>query len=180
MTARIARTPQEQALLELVHPVAEAMGLEIVRLRMQGNARPTLQIMAERPDGTMIVADCARLSRAISAVFEPLDPIAGEYVLEVSSPGLDRPLTRLMDFERFAGLEAKLELDRMVEGRKRYRGILAGIEGADILIDLEGESQTAQIPFAWVFDARLVVTDALLKAKPPTPSQSEEAEGPTP
>lgn len=167
MTSLIARTVQEQTLLDLVQPIAEGLGLVVVRLRMHGGGtRPTLQIMAEHPDGTMIVADCAKLSRAISGVFEPLDPIAGEYVLEVSSPGLDRPLTRLADFELYAGHLAKIELDRVVEGRKRFRGTLAGIEDQNILVDLENESETSVIPFVWVYDAKLVVTDEMLKPKP--------------
>ena len=145
--------------------MAEAVGYEIVRLRLMGGSKTgrTLQIMAERPDGEMVVEDCAILSRAISGVLDELDPVAGEYRLEVSSPGVDRPLTRLKDFEAYEGYEAKLELDRLAENRKRFKGVLAGIEGQDILIDLEGEEETAQIPFAWIVDAKLSLTDKLLK-----------------
>ena len=120
--------------------------------------------MAERPsDGDMAVEDCARLSRAVSEVLDAADPIAGEYLLEVSSPGVDRPLTRLKDFDLFEGYEARLELDRMAEGRKRFKGVLAGIEGDNVAIDLEGEEDTALIPFAWIVDAKLVLTDELMK-----------------
>ena len=111
----------------------------------------------------MVVEDCARLSRAISEVMDAADPIAGEYTLEVSSPGVDRPLTRLKDFENYDGFEARIELDRVAEGRKRFRGVLAGVEGDAIGIDLEGEDSTAMVPFSWIVDAKLILTDALMK-----------------
>jgi ribosome maturation factor RimP len=144
--------------------VAEAQGYEIVRLRlMGGSAARRLQIMAERPDGDMNVEDCTRLSRAVSQVMDAADPISGEYLLEVSSPGIDRPLTRLMDFETYDGLEARLELDRLAEGRKRFKGVLAGVEDGAVGIDLEGEAETAMIPFSWIVEAKLVLTDDLMK-----------------
>lgn len=150
--------------MELLDPVAEAAGYEIVRLRMMGGSqRRTLQVMAERPDGEMVVEDCANLSRAISEVLDAADPISGEYVLEVSSPGVDRPLTRLKDFETYEGYEARIELDRLAEGRKRFKGVLAGIEGDLVGVDLEGEAETAMIPFAWIVDAKLSLTDELMK-----------------
>jgi ribosome maturation factor RimP len=160
------KTPEDRKLLELLDPVAEAAGYEIVRLRFMGGSKSgrTLQVMAERPaDGDMNIDDCTALSRAISEVMDAADPVEGEYRLEVSSPGIDRPLTRLKDFEDYSGLEARLELDRVVENRKRFKGVLAGIEGDDILIDLEGEEETAQIPFAWVSDAKLTLSDELMK-----------------
>jgi ribosome maturation factor RimP len=159
------KTAEDRLLLEFLDPVAEAAGYEIVRLRMMGGqARRTLQIMAERPfDGDMIVEDCAILSRALSEVLDAADPISGDYVLEVSSPGVDRPLTRLKDFAAYEGFEAKLELDRLAENRKRFRGVLAGVDDENVLIDLEGEAETAVIPFAWVIDAKLSLTDELLK-----------------
>jgi ribosome maturation factor RimP len=152
-------------LLELLDPVAEAIGYEIVRLRLMGaDEQRRLQIMAERPsDGDMNVEDCARLSRAISEIMDAADPIAGEYTLEVSSPGVDRPLTRLKDFTTYEGYEARLELDRMAEGRKRFRGLLAGVEADNVAIDLEGEEHTALIPFAWITEAKLILTDELMK-----------------
>jgi ribosome maturation factor RimP len=159
------KTAEDIRLLELLEPVAEAAGYEIVRLRLMGGEQQRrLQIMAERAiDGDMMVEDCAKLSRAISEVMDAADPIAGEYVLEVSSPGVDRPLTRLKDFETFEGYEARLELDRMAEGRKRFRGLLAGVDGDNVAIDLEGEEHTALIPFAWITEAKLVLTDELMK-----------------
>lgn len=158
------KTTEDQRLVELLDPVAEAAGYEIVRLRLMGgeNAR-RLQIMAETPDGEMVVEDCARLSRAISEIMDAADPIAGEYTLEVSSPGVDRPLTRLKDFVTYEGHEARIELDRVAEGRKRFRGVLAGVEGDNIGIDLEGEEATAMVPFSWIVDAKLILTDALMK-----------------
>lgn len=158
------KTAEDHRLLELLDPVAEAAGYEIVRLRlMGGESARRLQIMAETPDGEMVVEDCARLSRAISEVMDAADPIAGEYTLEVSSPGVDRPLTRLKDFTNYEGHDARIELDRVAEGRKRFRGILAGVEGDAVGIDLEGEDSTAMIPFSWIVDAKLILTDALMK-----------------
>ncbi len=158
------KTAEDVRLLDLLDPVAEAAGYAIVRLRlMGGDHRRTLQIMAERPDGTMLVEDCTQLSRAISEVLDAADPISGEYNLEVSSPGVDRPLTRIEDFETYKGYQAKLELDRLVENRRRFRGLLAGVEDGQVAIDLEGEDETALIPFAWISDARLVITDELMK-----------------
>lgn len=160
-----ARTREDRQLLELLGPVADAAGYDIVRLRfLSGGERRRLQVMAERPaDHDMGVDDCAILSRAISEVLEAADPISGDYVLEVSSPGIDRPLTRLEDFETFAGLEAKLELDRLAEGRKRYRGEIAGVEDDAVCINVEGEDETLLIPFSWIADAKLVMNDDLMK-----------------
>ncbi len=158
------KSPEDFRLLELLDPVAEAAGYEIVRLRLMGGAVRRLQVMAERPDGQMEISDCTRLSRAISEVLDAADPIEGEYNLEVSSPGIDRPLTRLKDFEAYQGHEVRIELDRLAEGRKRFKGKLAGVQGQDVLIDLEDEpDHTAQLPFAWVAEAKLVLTDELMK-----------------
>ena len=160
-----AKTVEDRALLEMIDPVAESLGLAVVRVRLMGGTlRRRLQIMAERKsDHDISVEECARLSRAVPEVFDAADPIAGEYLLEVSSPGIDRPLTRLMDFDLFEGYEARLETDRMVEGRKRFKGIVAGVEGDHVAIDLDGEEDTALIPFEWLADAKLVLTDELLK-----------------
>jgi ribosome maturation factor RimP len=158
------KTAEDLRLLELLDPVAEAAGYEIVRLRLMGGAeRRRLQIMAEGPDGEMVIEDCAKLSRQLSEVLDAADPISGEYVLEVSSPGVDRPLTRKKDFETYEGYEARLELDRLAEGRKRFRGVLTGVEGDNIAIDLEGEAETTLIPYAWIVEAKLVLTDELMK-----------------
>ncbi len=174
-----AKTGEDRKLLELLEPVAEGLGLEIVRIRLMGGTqRRRLQIMAERPsDHEINVEECAALSRAVSEVMDAADPISGEYMLEVSSPGIDRPLTRLADFETFSGLEARIETDRLVEGRKRFKGRLAGVEDQDILIDLDDEDETALIPFAWLADAKLVLNDELLKlgaSKRPAQDLNEE------
>ncbi len=164
-----ARTSEDRGLLELLDPVAEAAGYEIVRLRLMGGATRRLQIMAETPDGEMVVEDCAKLSRAISEIMDAADPITGEYTLEVSSPGIDRPLTRLKDFETWEGYEARIELDRIAEGRKRFKGELAGIEASpegiwQVGINVEGDSETTlYIPFDWILEAKLVLNDQLMK-----------------
>jgi ribosome maturation factor RimP len=148
-------TPFEAKMLALIDPIAAGLGFEIVRVRMRGAKRKTLEIRAERSsDGAMDAGDCAQL--------DLVDPIAEAYDLEVSSPGIDRPLTRVKDFDRWRGFEARIELDRMVEGRKRFRGVLAGIEEDAVLIDLEGDDQTAVIPFDWIADARLTLSDELI------------------
>lgn len=155
----------DERILAIAEPVAADLGFAIVRVRVMGGKRSTLQIMAERlSDGQMSVANCATLSRELSSTFEVEDPIDEGYVLEVSSPGLDRPLTDLKHFERYAGLLARLELDRLVEGRKRFRGILVGIEDENIEIDLDYEEDTALIPFEWIVEAKLLITDELIKA----------------
>lgn len=160
-----AKTPQEKRLIEIADPVAGDLGLEVVRIRVQGseNKSQKLQLMAERPDGTMDVEACADLSRALSAVFDVEDPFPGDWELEVSSPGIDRPLTRPHHFERWEGYEAKIQLDRLVEGQRRFRGILAGVEDDNVLLDIEGEEETALIPFEWIEDAKLVMSDALIE-----------------
>lgn len=165
------KTQEDIGLVEMLDPVAESVGYEIVRLRLMGGAEQRrLQIMAERPlledgsGGDMNVEDCARLSRAISEVMDAADPISGEYTLEVSSPGVDRPLTRLKDFDTYAGLEVRIELDRVAEGRKRFKGELAGVEDGQVGLNLEGEDDTTvYFPFEWIVDAKLVLTDQLMK-----------------
>lgn len=158
------KTAEDRSLVEILDPVAEAAGYEIVRLRLMGSDHARrLQIMAETPDGEMNVEDCAKLSRAVSEILDAADPIKGEYTLEVSSPGVDRPLTRLKDFVTYEGFEAKIELDRVAEGRKRFRGTLVGVEDDNVAIDLEGEEETALVPFAWIIEAKLVLNDKLMK-----------------
>lgn len=132
-----------------------------MRVRLSGLKRKRLQIMAERAaDGLMALEDCEALSRAVSPALDAADPIAAEYDLEVSSPGIDRPLVRLEDFARFAGHEAKLEASQMIDGRRRFRGVLGPVEGGDVTLDLP-EGRVA-IPFAWLSDARLILTDRLI------------------
>ena len=151
------KTEELQAIIE---PVAEAMGFEIVRISFGGGGRPILQIMAERPDGTMTVEDCTRLSRELSVVLDVENPVPGEYMLEVSSPGIDRPLTRLKDFERYVGFDAKLELYEPVNGQRRWRGVLAGVENDQIALADQNEKHL--FGFSEIRKAKLLLTDALL------------------
>lgn len=145
----------------IFEPVIESAGFKLVRLRLMGGAAQTLQVMAERPDGSMNVEDCAELSRALLDFIEKQEPIEGEYELEVSSPGIDRPLTRPQDFARWSGHEAKLELDGLYEGRKRWRGIVLGLDGADVVI--RADNNDIRFPFRSVLNAKLVLTDKLLQ-----------------
>ncbi|HWA04801.1 MAG TPA: ribosome maturation factor RimP [Rhizomicrobium sp.] len=144
----------------ILEPAIEAAGFRLVRLRLMGGKTKTLQIMAERPDGTMNVEDCARLSRALLDFIEREDPLEGDYELEVSSPGIDRPLTRLMDFSRWAGHEAKIEVVAPIEGRKRFRGTLLGLEGNEVLMETQGAR--LRFPFKGIAEAKLVLTDQLI------------------
>lgn len=160
MSDLVAKTAIDRRLAAIVTPTIEGMGYELVRLRLMGGKRHVLQIMADRPDGGIEVEDCAKISRGVSAVLDVEDPIASEYVLEVSSPGIDRPLTRLKDFERWNGYEAKLETDQLIEGRRRFKGVLAGVEDGEVLIEVpEG---TIGLQFDWLSDAKLVLTDELI------------------
>ena len=124
MSDLIAKTAIDRRLAEIVSPVIEGMGFELVRIRLMGGRTPTLQIMADRPDGGIEVDDCARISTAVSAVLDVEDPIEENYVLEVSSPGIDRPLTRLKDFDAWADYEARIETNELIDGRRRFKGLL--------------------------------------------------------
>ena len=147
----------------LVAPAIDAMGYEIVRVSLSDSRRPRLQIMAERRDGTgMNVDDCASVSRAVGAILDVEAPIQGPYELEVSSPGIDRPLTRLADFARFAGFEARLETSPPIEGRRRWRGRLLGLTGEQVR--LETEEGEVELPFAGITRAKLLLTDELIAA----------------
>jgi ribosome maturation factor RimP len=141
-------------------PVIEKAGFRLVRLRMMGGAAKTLQVMAERPDGSMDVEGCATLSHALLDFIEAEDPIEGDYEIEVSSPGIDRPLTRLMDFARWAGHEAKIELHAPIDGRKRFRGVLLGLDGQDVAI--RADNSDTKFPFRAIANAKLVLTDKLI------------------
>ncbi len=154
----------EERISALVAPSLDAMGYELVRVLLQGRQNPTLQIMAERRDrAPMTVDDCADISRAMSALLDVEDPIAAAYTLEVSSPGIDRPLTRRQDYERFAGFEAKLETTRPVDGRKRFRGKVLGVDPDD-RVQLMAETGEIFIPLGEVKSAKLVLTDELIAA----------------
>jgi len=161
----IAKAAMDRRLAEIVSPVLEDMGFELVRVRLMSGKTNTLQIMAERPEGGIEVDQCAEISTAVSAVLDVEDPLVDHYTLEVSSPGIDRPLTRMKDFETFEGYEAKLETADLVGGRKRFKGVLAGTEGDEVLINIEenGETITVGLNFDWLSDAKLLLTDELIK-----------------
>jgi len=155
---------------DMITPTLEGMGFLLVRVKLIGTQRPTLQIMFERDsggapyDGGVTVDDCADVSRAVSAVLDVEDPIAGAYRLEVSSPGLDRPLLKPADFERFKGFAAKVELGRPLDGRKRFQGRLAGVADKDVMLRDEDAGAEFRLPLAEIASARLVLTDDLIAA----------------
>jgi len=150
----------------LAEPVMEALGYRLVRVRISGEAGCTVQIMAERPDGSMVVEDCEAVSRALSPVLDAADPIDGEYRLEVSSPGIDRPLVRLSDFKRYAGHVLKVEMAVPMDGRKRFRGVLLGVQHASARLRRDDarpeESDEVLLPIENIAEARLVLTDDLI------------------
>ncbi|MGA1613850.1 MAG: ribosome maturation factor RimP [Lutimaribacter sp.] len=165
MNDLIAKTAIDKRLAEIVRPVIEDLGFELVRIRLMGGETKTLQIMAERPEGGIEVDQCADISNAVSAVLDVEDPILDAYNLEVSSPGIDRPLTRLKDFDTFEGYDAKLETSELIDGQRRFRGILAGIEGEDVLVNIQqgGDVVTVGLNIDWLTDAKLVMTDELIR-----------------
>ena len=154
-------------IVALAEPVIEELGLRLVRVKVSAQAGTTVQIMADRQDGTISVDDCASISRRISPLLDAHDPIPGGYTLEVSSPGIDRPLVRPSDFEDWAGFEAKIELRELVDGRRRFRGILEGYEDGEARLRIElkdyDEPQVVGLPVALIAEAKLVMTDGLLK-----------------
>ena len=168
------------ALTRLIEPEAQALGLALVRVKMfGGKSDPTLQVMAERPDTRQLsIDDCAALSRRISEQLDVLeaagrDPIDYAYRLEVSSPGIDRPLTRLQDFEDWKGHEARVTLAEPVEGRKQLNGILAGAAAGEITVDVR-KFHPMTVPFDKIVDAKLVITDALLAATAPLSAEGAD------
>ncbi|WP_127112988.1 ribosome maturation factor RimP [Shimia sediminis] len=165
MSDMIAKAAIDRKLADIIIPVIEDMGFELVRLRLMGGNTHTLQIMAERPEGGIEVDECAEISNAVSAILDVEDPLVDSYVLEVGSPGIDRPLTRLKDFVTFEGYDAKLETSELIDGRKRFKGVLAGVEGEEVLINIEdqGETVTVGLQFDWLADAKLTLTDELIK-----------------
>lgn len=161
MTDLIAKAAIDRRLAEIITPVIEGMGYELVRVRLMGGKTKTLQIMADKPDGGIEVDDCAEISTAVSATLDVEDPVEDAYTLEVSSPGIDRPLTRLKDFKAWTGYEAKIETAEMIDGRRRFRGVLAGVEEGEVLLEIsEG---TIGLQFDWLSDAKLVLTDELIR-----------------
>jgi ribosome maturation factor RimP len=164
MSELIAKSAIDRRLAEIVTPVIEGMGYELVRLRLMGGRTRNLQIMADRPAGGIDVEDCAKISTAVSAVLDVEDPIEDAYTLEVSSPGVDRPLTRLKDFDIWADYEARIETAELIDGRRRFKGILRGTEDDEVLIEIEeaGQMLTIGLKFDWLVDAKLVLTDELI------------------
>ncbi len=151
---------------ELIEPALSGSGFRLVRVAVSGREGKTLQIMAERPDGTLTIADCEAISKEISPLLDVHDPIAGSYHLEVSSPGIDRPIVRPSDFEVWSGYEAKIEVKQPIDGRKRFRGMLEGFEGGEVRMEVDlGEAgrNIIGIPMALIGEARLVLTDELIR-----------------
>ncbi len=137
------------------------MGFELVRVRLMSGQSTKLQVMADRPEGGIEVDECADISTAVSAHLDVEDPIEDAYTLEVSSPGIDRPLTRLKDFATYEGYDAKLETAELIDGRRRFKGVLAGVDGDEVLINVD--EGTIGLNFAWLSDAKLVLTDELIR-----------------
>ncbi|MEO0676559.1 MAG: ribosome maturation factor RimP [Pseudomonadota bacterium] len=165
MADMIAKAAMDRRIREIIEPTIEGMGFELVRIRLQGGKAPILQIMAQKPDGSIEVDDCGDISTAVSAVLDVEDPILDAYTLEVSSPGIDRPLTRLKDFDQWDGYVAKIETEELIDGRRRFKGVLAGTEDDEVLIEIEdgGDAVTIGLKFDWLADAKLVLTDDLIR-----------------
>ncbi len=170
------QTPVEQAVEEIIAPTLREMGFFVVRVRMMGTDNgQTLQIMADPLDESkeLTIEDCSQISHAISALLEVDDPVKSAYRLEVSSPGIDRPLVQMNDFEKYIGFEAKLETSWPVEGRKRYRGFLRGVEGENILVEVD--KMLCKLPFDALAQAKLVLTDELIKFHTDRINQNKQA-----
>ena len=161
MNDLIAKAAIDRRITEIITPVIEDMGFEVVRVRLMSGKETVLQIMAQKPDGTIEVDDCGEISTVVSAVLDVEDPILDQYNLEVSSPGIDRPLTRFKDFAQWEGFEAKVETEELIDGRRRFKGPLAGVEGDEVLITIE--EGTIGLKFDWLSDAKLVLTDDLIR-----------------
>ena len=165
MSDLIAKTAQDKRIAEIVTPVIEDMGFELVRLRLMSGKTATLQIMADRPEGGIEVDELAKISTDVSAVLDVEDPISEEYTLEVSSPGIDRPLTRLKDLDVWDGYEARIETENLIDGQRRFKGWLRGTENGEVLIEIEQgtETPTIGLQFDWLSDAKLILTDDLIR-----------------
>ena len=161
----VARTAIDRRLAEIVKPAVEAAGFELVRLRLMSGKTRTLQIMADRPEGGIEIDELGEITTLVGAVLDVEDPLEDAYVLEVSSPGIDRPLTRLKDFDTWSGHEARIETSELIDGRRRFKGTLQGTEDGEVLIEIEeqGEPVTIGLQFEWLSDAKLILTDALIE-----------------
>lgn len=151
----------DKKLAELLNPILEDLGFEMVRVRLSNGNPSTLQIMADRLDGQIGVDELAEINTSVGTILDVEDPIPENYTLEISSPGIDRPLTRKKDFDSFQGFEAKVETTELIDGRRRFRGVLAGVNNDEMLINLE--EGTIGLKFTWLSDARLVLSDDLIK-----------------
>ena len=151
----------DKKLAELLNPILEDLGFEMVRVRLSNGNPSTLQIMADRLDGQIGVDELAEINTSVGTILDVEDPISENYTLEISSPGIDRPLTRKKDFDSFQGFEAKVETTELIDGRRRFRGVLAGVNNDEVLINLE--EGTIGLKFTWLSDARLVLSDDLIK-----------------
>ena len=179
MSDLIAKTAIDRRLADLVGPIIEGLGFELVRIRLMGGKTRILQIMADRPEGGIGVDECGDISTAVSAVLDVEDPLEDNYILEVSSPGIDRPLTRLKDFEVWKGWEARIETTELIDGRRRFKGGLMGVEGDEVLIELDegAEQVTIGLKFDWLSDAKLILTEELIAEMLRQKKTHEPAEG---
>lgn len=179
----IRETGVAAAISSLVEPVLESMGFRLVRVRIMGGQDTIVEIMVERPDGSMTVEDCRAVSQQLSPLFDVHDPLPGSYRLQVSSPGIDRPLVRPADFEQWAGHEAKIELKELVDGRKRFRGALEGYEDGEVRMSVKLGNEGPQVlgfPLEMVADARLVLTDELVRESLRRAKKQGRGEAPEP
>ncbi len=151
----------DKKLAALLNPILEDLGFEMVRVRLSNGNPSTLQIMADRLDGQIGVDELAEINSSVGTILDVEDPIPENYTLEISSPGIDRPLTRKKDFDSFQGFEAKIETTELIDGRRRFRGVLAGVNNDEVLINLE--EGTIGLKFTWLSEARLVLSDDLIK-----------------
>ena len=157
----IAKSYTDKKLAELLNPILDDLGFEMVRVRLSSGDPSTLQIMADRLDGPIGVDELAEINTSVGTILDVEDPIPENYTLEISSPGIDRPLTRIKDFDSFQGFEAKIETTELIDGRRRFRGVLAGVNNDEVLINLE--EGTIGLKFTWLSEARLVLSDDLIK-----------------
>ena len=162
MSDLIAKSAIDKRMASIVQPIIEDLGYELVRIRLMSGKATTLQIMADKPNGGIDVNDCSKISTEVSAVLDVEDPIEAEYALEVSSPGMDRPLTRLKDFQVWDGFEIKVETSELIDGQRRFKGISRGIDGNDVLIEIP--QGTIGLDFDWLSDAKLILSDELVAA----------------
>ena len=165
MSELIARAAMDRRITEIITPTIEDLGYEVVRVRLMTGKESILQIMVQKPDGTIEVDECGEVSTAVSALLDVEDPISDVFTLEVSSPGIDRPLTRLKDFDQWVDNEAKIETEELIDGRRRFKGMLRGTEGDEVLIEIDekGQALTIGLKFEWLTDAKLVLTDELIR-----------------